>query len=402
MNDNKLLINLKALYIAEFGAFACFFPFLTHYFQRKGLNYTEIGMAYAVYSLVGVVAQPIWGYITDKYTNKRTTIIITMVLSSFTVYNFVFAKSFHHVILSIVLFLSFQSSIIPIVDAYSYEVIEHNKNIQYGKIRLMGSFGYAIASLFCGQIIKYLGANSAFIMYSIIILIGAIFVYRIDFKDKTTNKQRVSFQDIISLIKDKRFFVFMISIVFANISLGSNGSYISFLIEKTGGDVTKLGALWFIVAISELPALFFGTKLLKKYGELNVFILSMGLFTLRYFLDSICISYISVLIVQIMQGITYPLFLMSSLQYLNGITPAKVRTSAMTFYTAVCGIGAFIGNMGGGILLEQISIFMLYKILSFICIVCLLVVVILKNINTAHNKQVVAIPVAVSCAKKQM
>lgn len=402
MNDNRLLINLKALYIAEFGALACFFPFLTHYFQQKGLNYTEIGIAYAIYSLVGVLAQPVWGYITDKYTNKRTTIIITMVLSSITVYNFVFAKSFYYIILSIVLFLSFQSSIIPIVDAYSYEIIEHNKNIQYGKVRLMGSFGYAVASLFCGQIIKYLGANSAFIMYSIIILIGAILVYRVDFKGKTVNKERVSLHDIINLIKDKRFFIFMVSIVFANISLGSNSSYISFLIEKTGGDVTKLGALWFIVAMSELPALFYGTKLLKKCGELNLFILSMGLFTLRYLLDSICTSYISVLIIQIMQGITYPLFLMSSLQYLNRITPAKVRTSAMTFYTAVCGIGAFIGNIGSGILLEQINIFMLYKILSFMCIVCLFVVVILKNINTAHSKQAIAIPVAVSCAKKQI
>lgn len=400
MKYNKLSINLKVLYVTEFGALACFFPFLTYYFQERGLSYTEIGITYAIYSLIGVITQPIWGYVTDKYTNKRTTIIITMILSSFIIYNFIFAKSFYYIILSIILFLSFQSSIIPISDAYSYEIIEHNKDIQYGKIRLMGSLGYAIASLFCGQIIKYLGINSGFFLYSIIILIGAIFVYRIEFKGKTTSKAKVKFYDIINLVKDKRFFVFMLSIVIANVSLGSNSSYISLLIQKTGGDVTKLGTLWFIVAISELPVLFFGTKLLRKYGELNLFILGMGLFSLRYFLDSICTSYTSVLVIQIMQGVTYPFFLMSSLQYLNKITPAKVRTSAMTLYTAVCGIGTFFGNIGSGMLLEQISIFMLYKILSFTCIICLFVVVILKNINIEHNKQTNGIPVSLSCAGK--
>jgi len=45
--------------------------------------------------------------------------------------------------------------------------------------------------------------------------------------------------------------------------MGSNNSYISLLIQKTGGDVSQLGLLWFILAISELPIFFFGTKLLK-------------------------------------------------------------------------------------------------------------------------------------------
>lgn len=386
MEENKLYRNLKILYFISFGALACFYPFLTYYFQEKGLTFTQIGIAFAVFSITGVLTQPIWGFITDKYSNKKTTLMITMILSSIAVYSFIFAENFYIVILSIILFLSFQSSIIPVGDAMSYEIIEHHRKFQYGKIRLMGSAGYAFSALFCGQIIKRLGTNFAFIFYSIIILIGVYFVYKIDFKGKQI-KNRINLYDIADVIKDKRFVVFMISICIASISIGANNAYISLLIQKTGGGVAQLGMLGFIVALSELPSLFFGTKLLKKYGELNLFMLGMAFFIMRYFLDSICTSYVSVLLVQAMQGISFSLFLMSSYQYLNKIIPSKMRTSAMTLYAAVCGFGNFIGNIGGGMLLEEVSIFILFKVISIVCVLSLCTLIILKNINKVHIKE---------------
>ena len=376
----SLKLKLKLLYIVEFGALACFSPFLTYYFQLRGLSYTQIGIAYAVSSITGVVAQPVWGVVTDKYLNKRTTMIITMVLSSFSIYNFVFAKNFYYILFSIALLLSFQSSLLSVSDAYIYEIMEHHKDIQYGRIRLMGSLAFAIIALSLGQSIKYFGINSAFFLYSIIMFMGVIIVCCIDYKDKTT-PPKIDLSDITSLIKDRRFFIFIVSIIFANIALGSNGSYISLLIQKTGGDVSQLGLLWFIIAISELPIFFFGKKLLKKHGELNLLIIGMALFTIRYFLDSICTSYVYVILIQVMQGITFPLFIMAALEYLNNITPRKMKTSSMTFFGAACGLGGFIGNIGCGILLEHISIFAIYKIISLSCLICIGFIIMLKNIN---------------------
>lgn len=387
MKQNNLSINLKALYFTAFGALGCFFPFLTYYFQEKGLSFTQIGVAYAIFSITGVITQPIWGFITDKYLNKRVTIIITMVLSSIVVYNFTVAKSFYYVLFSIILFLIFQSSIIPVTDAYCYEIIEDNQHIQYGRIRLMGSLGYAILALLGGVVIKKLGVNSGFFLYSFVIIIGALQVYKLNFRGNSS-KNKVTLNEVTNLLKDKRFLFLMISILISNISFGSNNSYISLLIQETGGDVSMLGLLGFTLAISELPTLFVGKKLLKQYGELNIFNLGVLLFVIRYFLSSICTSYVWVIIIQTMQGITFSLFLIASLQYLNQITPPKIRTSAMTFYTAICGIGAFIGNIGGGMLLEHISIFTLYKILALICLLCTAVIVILKNIDRSYKNEI--------------
>lgn len=383
MRDDILPLKLKFLYFAEFGALACFFPFLTYYFQQRGLSYTEIGIAYAVSSITAVIAQPICGLITDKYLNKRTTIIITMVVSSLAIYNFVFANNFYYILFSIVMLMSFQGSVISVSDAYIYEIMEQHKNIQYGKIRLMGSIGFGIIVLFLGQSVKYFGVNSAFILYSIVMFLGAMIVCSIDYKDKVTH-QKIDLIDIVTLVKDKKFIVFIVSIVFASLAIGSNNSYISLLIQKTGGDVSQIGLLWFVLGISELPIFFFGSKLLKKHGELNLFIFGMILFTLRFFIDSICTSYVYVIIVQAMQGITFPLYFMASLEYLNKITLRKMKTSAMTFFGAACGLGGFIGNISIGVLLEHISIFAVYKLISVICIICIGFVILLKNIDRAN------------------
>lgn len=382
MTDNKISLKLKVIYATTFAACACYFPFLTYYFQQRGLNFTQIGVIYAASSTMAIIAPPIWGIITDKHLNKRTTLIITMVVSSVLAYNFVLARNFVYIIISVILFQSFLSSIAPVVDALNYEIIDKKKNIQYGRIRLVGSICYAFSALFCGQIIKHLGSNSAFVVYSIIMLIGVIFVYRIDFKGKES-RGKVNLSDFVYLLGDKRFFVFLISVMLAGICLGSDGAYISVLIQKTGGKVTQLGIFGFIVALSEIPSLFYGSKLLKKFGELNLLMLGLIFYALRYFLDSVSISYVSVLIIQSMQGVSYTLLLMSAYQYINKIAPAKLRTSSMTFYTATLGTGGLIGNLCGGILLGKISIFMLYKLIASICIVALLVVVMLKRINTS-------------------
>ncbi len=244
----------------------------------------------------------------------------------------------------------------------------------------MGSLGFAIIALFLGYSIKYFGINSAFYLYSLIMLLGAMVVYSIDYRDKTA-RQNIYLSDILKLIKNKKFYIFMGSIIFANIAIGSNNSYISLLIQETGGDVSQLGLVWFTLAISELPLFFFGAKLLKKYGELNLFIIAMVLFTLRYFLNSICTSYVYVIIIQAMQGITFPLFIMASLEYLNSITPSKMKTSSMTIYAASCGLGGFVGNIGFGMLLEHISIFTVYKIISLICLLCIGFIIVLKREN---------------------
>jgi MFS family permease len=73
---------------------------------------------------------------------------------------------------------------------------------------------------------------------------------------------------------------------------------------------------------------------------------------------------------------------MTTLQYVNEIVPSETRTTAITVFTAFStGVGGFVGNMGGGFILGRSNIFYLFKILSLLCIVSLMIGLVLKGID---------------------
>lgn len=379
MDGKTLKAKLNILYFVLFGSMACYYPFLTVYFQQKGLSYSQIGVLYAANSLVAVISQPAWGIITDKYFNKRYTLLLTMTASAVFVLLFVSAKGFGLVLLAIILFMMFQSPIISINDAYCYEIMDVNKDIQYGKIRLMGSVGFAIVVLALGGIIKITKINSMFFAYIILIISAAAILRSIKFKGKKM-RSSINMDDILGMFKNRKFVLLTLSAMIVCTTQGANGSYLAILIQKTGGDVSNLGMLWFIIAMSELPAFFFGSKILKRVGVINIYLISLIFYSVRFFMDSICSVYQAVLVLQMLQTITYPLYFLATLQYINETMPSRMRTSAITAFTAItAGTGGLIGNIGGGFILQNLGVFYLFRIMAITCIIALLPGVILKN-----------------------
>lgn len=385
MKINGLKIKLYLLYLIVFGSLACFSPFLTPYFLDRGLSYSQIGILFAIYSLVGVFAQPFWGIITDKYASKKTTLIITMTISGILAVGFIVSNGFYSILITIAAFMFFQSSIISVCDANTYDLIDVYRDIQYGRTRLMGSIGYALTALILGIVIKFTNINVPFLVYSIFIIIGLVMLNNIKVKNRRTGSS-INISDIVSIVKNKRFILISISALLANAAFGSNGSYVAVLVQETGGDIANIGMLWFIVAMSELPGLFFESRIIKKYGVINIYIVGIALYILRFFVNSLCTSYQAVLVVQLLQGITFPLYLISTLQYVISIVPPETRTTALTVFAAITGgIGGFIGNIGGGFLLQKIGVFQLYRVFAVLCGLSLLIGLLLKRIDKTSS-----------------
>lgn len=387
MKIDKLTIKLSMYYIIIFLGMASISPYLILFYQKKGLTFAQIGIASAVCSIVGVFAQPFWGFITDKYFNKRITLTTSGIVCAFIIYSLFLAESVYSVILVVTLLSVFQSSIGPISDAYSYEIIENNQQIQYGRIRLMGNIGYAVGALVIGQAIQYYGLEVSYFIYSIVMIAGSIIISRVRFSYKG-NREKINLHDGLKLFRDKRFSIFLISAIAAYIAIGGNVSYLAILIQQTGGNTSSLGFVWFIIAMSALPVFYFGKNFINKFGELNIYILGMLFYAIRFFLDSAFTSNYIIFCIQLLECVSYTFFLMGTLEYLNKITPSKIKTTSMTFYTAACGIGGFLGNMAGGILLEHIDIFMLYRLLSFVSIACILFILPLKKLDRRINHSV--------------
>jgi MFS transporter, PPP family, 3-phenylpropionic acid transporter len=378
MKLKSIKLNLLIVYFLAYGALACYFPFLAIYFKSRELTYIQTGIAFSIISLVSIIVQPLMGYLADKYLNKNKIVLINMFACSLLIYLYIFANGFYSVALATIALIFFQGSIMSILDAYCYDISDKVPEVNYGQIRLMGSIGFAVLSLILGGLIQNFDINISFFLYSGLFMVSALILSGIGFKS-TLHSVRPSTTDIFEVLKNYKFILFVLSVMVLNIAIQAHGNYIAMLIEATGGNVANLGFVWFASALSEIPAFFFGAKLLKKYGEMNIYIISLGLYIIRMLLSAYSTSYNMVIAVQFMQSITYPLYLFATMQYINVIVPDKIRASGITMLSSLgFGLGGLIGNLGGGFILQYRGPFFLYKFMAMICCLSLLIILVLK------------------------
>lgn len=378
MKTSTLKFRLISVYLLGYGALACYFPYMAIYFKSKGLTYIETGIAFSVTSLVSIAAQPIMGYIADRYLNKKQVIMINVLACSGLIYLYVFAEGFYAILLAILFQVFFQSSIMSITDAYCYDIADHTPKVNYGQIRLVGSFGYALVALILGGVIQQYGINISFVLYSFLFILTAMFLGGIR-HNSTVNAARPHASDVMVVLRNVNLILFVLSVLILNIALAAHNNYVAMIIEATGGNVSNLGFVWFVQAISEIPLFYFGSKLLKKYGELNVYVFAATLYFVRMLLTALSSSYTQVIAVQFMQSITYPLYLFSAMQYVKIIVPDRLRASGITLLSSLgFGLGGLIGNLGGGYILQYGDPFFLYKVLASVCLLSAALALLLK------------------------
>jgi MFS transporter, PPP family, 3-phenylpropionic acid transporter len=378
MKLKSIKLNLLIVYFLAYGALACYFPFLAVYFKSRELTYIQTGIAFSIISLVSIIVQPLMGYLADKYLSKTKILLINMFACSLLIYLYIFANGFYSVALATIALIFFQGSIMSILDAYCYDISDKVPEVNYGQIRLMGSIGFAVLSLILGGLIQNFDINISFFLYSGLFMVSALILSGIGFKS-TLHSVRPSTTDIFEVLKNYKFILFVLSVMVLNIAIQAHGNYIAMLIEATGGNVANLGFVWFASALSEIPAFFFGAKLLKKYGEMNIYIISLILYIIRMLLSAYSTSYNMVIAVQFMQSITYPLYLFATMQYINVIVPDKIRASGITMLSSLgFGLGGLIGNLGGGFILQYRGPFFLYKFMAMVCCLSLLIILVLK------------------------
>lgn len=377
MENNNILKEKAAryrlywVYIIIYVAMACFFPFLPHFLQARGLDYVQIGFCFSLTSIVSIISQPLWGYIADRWYGKRKTLLFLMLFCGFSALSFLFSFSFAAIAFSIILLIFFHGAIFPLTDSYVYSLSDNFPSIQYGKVRLFGSAGFAVTAFILGILLKFLNVSLTFICYSLFMAVAA-FIFSGVKSSGITRGEPAHIRDVKKILKNPTFLLFILIVCISSIATVSSGNYIAILVEKTGGNTSSLGTLWLLVALSELPLFYFGTRLLNKYGESKLFVFAMILYAIRFFASSLCVNFIPVVIIQLLQAFTFPLFMLATTSRANKLLPDHLKATGMTIMTSLgYGLGGLIGNLAGGYIIKLFSVFFLYKVYGFICLLTL-------------------------------
>ena len=91
----KATVLLKSYNFMFFGLLALFIPFLPVYLSKQGLSTSEIGLIIGTGGFVTLVAQPLWGLISDKKKTVRKVMLLLVVFTTIFGYFLFSTNSFY-------------------------------------------------------------------------------------------------------------------------------------------------------------------------------------------------------------------------------------------------------------------------------------------------------------------
>lgn len=360
--------------------------FLPLYLNFKGLSGTEIGWVLAVGPLASIISQPFWGYLSDKYKTVKWVLIMTII--GMLIFSILFFQMNQLIFILIfgAFFYFFSSPVGALGDSLAQRQADL-LNISFGSIRTWGSIGFALSSLIIGQLLNIYGVEFMRWPYLIFGTILLVIAFQIGDVKSNENDQAIKVNDLKKLFTNRKFTYFLIIMMFITITHRANDSFIGLFITSLGGSESLVGLGWFIALVSEALIFAFAYKWFKKDKALQFIILASLLYTLRWVLFALSTDPIHVLLGQLLHGLTFGIFYLSSLDYITRIIPNTLKSSGhLIFYSVFFGVSGIIGSVGGGFLIDHFSGNHLYLVLGSLSLIGtgLLIIYTFKN-SSAHS-----------------
>ncbi|HZG86032.1 MFS transporter [Paenibacillus sp.] len=328
--------------------------FLPPYLLSKGLDASQIGTLLAVGSFVTIIAQPIWGYVSDKKQAVKPVITLLLFCGLLISSGFFSATAFGLILFFYGLFAFFNSATGPLSEALCISYAQDN-NKNFGRIRLWGEIGVGSSALILGIVVDRIGIQSLGFLYAGTMSVALAATFLLPKSKSTAPSVRLS--DFGRLFTKRKLLWCLLLALIIGIPHKMNDGMLAIHLQGLGGTDTQLGMAWLAATFSTVPAFFFISRLIAKWNELGILFVAATAYAVRWLLYSQADRPELLIAAQVLHSLTFPLFFVASIQYLSRVVPTELRASGQSLFAVTfSGLGGIIGSSGGGFAIERIGV----------------------------------------------
>jgi PPP family 3-phenylpropionic acid transporter len=319
--------------------------FMPIYLNSLGYSKTLVGILLSLAPIVAIVGQPTWGTLADRAQTKNSILKILALGNIFTILFIGFSSNFFYLLLVLICFTFFQTSLNPMADTITLEYASQSK-WHYGHIRLAGTLGYCFMAVAAGLLLKN-SIDLMFPLYSafaVAAFLAVVFLPKV--KGHPLQGKKAS---MFSLLKDKQLMLYMSFALVIQITLGYYSSFFGIYFQSLGASRALIGTASFISGISEVPFLLFSHKILNKVKIEKALLVAGFASVIRWLLLALSSSTYVVLLLQLLHGLIFIVISVSLATYINNSVPKELKASGQALNAiAGMGISRVIGSLLGG------------------------------------------------------
>ena len=362
-NSFKLVIGSQ--YFLYFGVMGAFLPYFNLYCYHLDFSGVQIGVLSAIRSIALVLFPLVWGGLADRFHIRRPIYIFCSFISTAIWAFYLYTTDFWAMLFITIFYGIFYSPIISFLEAFTMDVLGTKKK-SYGRMRGWGSIAFIMTVLLLGKVIDIYSIE----IILILIFFGSLAQALISVKIPDIQiKKQTSFSSNAKVLLKRPVIVFLFCAFLMLVSHGTYYGFYSIHLENLGYGKTFIGISWALASIAEIIVMINSDIIFRRFSTDNVLFFSFMVAVFRWMALFVATSPAFILFLQILHAVTYGTFHVSSILYIDSLTPDEGKTLGQAVNNAVTyGLGLMVGFFINGYLFETLGTFTLFMISGFIAL----------------------------------
>ena len=344
---------VKALYFLYYAAIGGFSYYLFIYYNQIGLSSTQIGILSSVGPLMGMLAGPLWGWVSDRLSITRPLFIFAAAATLGLTYLLSTTVLFSGIMFLTILMSFFTSPLMTLLDSTTLVLLGKRSDL-YGQQRLWGSAGYILTSYFFGQFLQAHGMRWIFPGYIIIMGLYLLVSFGLPLQRPKAAVSSID-KGIFQLLKQRSWALFSASMIVMAIGMNSIIVFLAVYMVRLGSSPGLVGTVGALGALVEIPFMYAGSWLIRRFGSRTILLIGYAGYFLRLLVYAVMPVPGWALFGSATNGISYSFMQTSSVAFVDEITPAHWKGTGMGLYNATFSLGGMINGDLNGSLLDSIG-----------------------------------------------
>lgn len=326
--------SISVSYFILLGLLGAMGPYLTKEFESRDLAYFSLFLSMP--ALVGLFVTPLWGMLADRYPNTRLWMGMAAILVFLGIAGLMTAEGG---ILYACMFLYAlgRAPLSPLLDAIALHVAQE----KYGSLRLWGSIGFMVIMVLCSWMDEHMAVSP---LYIAVVLSLLLFVLVLRLPRTQRPPSEKIWSALPEVIRNRELVLLLLVAALHFSSHAANTSYLALYIESLLSSTLWTGAAITGGIVVEVAVLAFSSKLLGRYSPQELFFSAAVLSFLRWVMMYYATSGFWVFFCQLTHGLTFGLFWIAVVSWIEKITPPSLKNTGQSLLGAsVGGIGVALG-----------------------------------------------------------
>lgn len=383
-NDFMKFLRFGLLDFLYWAYFASFLGFVTTYFLNCGMSSSMLSLVMAAYMFCAFLGAFFWGGLSDKRrSNKKVFIPEIVILTGLCMAEFLLVR------ISI-WFAVFMHPLIGFMapplgtnlDAWMLRSFDHDAGA-FGRARALGSAGYAVTMLLCGQFYNKMGFGMIPIvtlsLFALILLLTSITEEK-PYQVITRTREKTNIKDLLAI---RPYLFLLITIFLTGVSVSPVNNLKIVVLESVGGDVSILGIDSFIGVMLQALFIFISGSLRRIPAKIRMLLMTLTAMAMLILVWQAS-SPAMVIAGTVMANISYGFLLPTMRQITEKNVPENQKNTAHSLTDAMFGsFAGVIAMLYSGTLMDHFGA----QFVAFLGVLIMIVPVAMCTIDLLRDKK---------------